>query len=333
MNLGLVGCGYWGKNYVGTIKDVDGASLKYVCDSNEKNIAGLRKKFPDIKFINDYSELLDKGLDGIIVVTPSSTHFDIAEKFLDRGVNVMIEKPITVKSDDAEALCNSADKNKSVLMVGHIFRYHPALVKVKELVDSGELGEIRYLESKRVGLGPIRTDVSSLWDLATHDIYISNYLLGMIPDRVSCTGISHNGKVDDITCLNMRYNGRVLSTIYANWEHPVKERKIYIGGTKKAILFDDIEPSNKLVIYDKGVTYQPSSGDYAEFLASLRDGNILIPKIQNTPPLKNEIEHFLKCIGGEVKCLTDGLDGLNTVRVLEAAENSRNKGGIELLVK
>jgi predicted dehydrogenase len=333
MKLALIGFGYWSKNYFNTIKEMDDISLDYICDSNDANLKNIRKKYPNINCLNDFNEILEKKIDGAIIVTPSSTHFDIAKKFLENGINVLVEKPMTIMSDDAKRLYEKADESGKILMVGHIFKYNPALNIAKKIVDSGEMGEIRYIESRRVGLGPIRNDVSALWDLATHDIYISNYLVGKMPTKISCIGISHNSKIEDIVSVNMKFGDQVLSTVYANWEHPVKERKIYIGGSKKAILFDDIELSNKISIFDKGVTYQPSSGDFAEFIASLRDGDISIPQVPNTPPLKTEIEHFLKCIKGEEKCFTNGKEGYEVVKILEIAEESKKNGGIELDIK
>ena len=330
-NIALVGCGYWGKNYINTLRDIDDANIKYVCDLKEENLAPLRKKLQNSLFFHDYKDILKySDIDGVIISTPTATHFKIAKDFLEAGKNVLVEKPLTNSSKDAEILCNIADKNKLVLMVGHIFRYNPAITKIKEIIDSGELGELRYIESRRVGLGPIRQDVSVLWDLATHDVYISNFLVGSTPKKVSCTGISHNKNIDDITNASLVYNNGVFSTIYANWGHPVKERKLYIGGTKKAILFDDVEPVNKIIIFDKGVTYTPSVPGFSEFVAATRDGDVHIPKIQNKPPLKEEIEHFLRCISKKETCKTDGKEGLETVRVLESVEMSRKRCGVEI---
>lgn len=330
-NIALVGCGYWGKNYVDTLRDIDDVNVKYICDLKEENLAPLRKKLPNSLFFHDYKDILKySDIDGVIIATPTATHFKIAKDFLEAGKNVLVEKPLTNNSKDAKILCDIADKNNLILMVGHIFKYNPAIVKIKELIDSGELGELRYIESRRVGLGPIRQDVSVLWDLATHDVYISNFLVGSTPQKVSCIGISHNKNIDDITNASLVYSNGVFSTIYANWGHPVKERKLYVGGTKKAILFDDVEPVNKIIIFDKGVTYTPSVSGFSEFVAATRDGDVHIPKIQNKPPLKEEIEHFLRCISKREACKTDGKEGLETVRVLESAEMSRKRGGVEI---
>lgn len=335
IKIGLIGCGYWGKNYVNTLRDMQNVFLSYVCDVSEANSKQFQKKLPDTRFIADYQEILkDKDIAVVIIATPTRTHFQIAKEFIQNEKHVLVEKPLTTEIKTAEILCRLADEKKVQLMVGEIFRFNNALKYAKEIIDKGEIGELRYIEARRVGLGPIRNDVSALWDLATHDIYISNLVTEDIPSRVSYSGISHNGKLDDIVSLNLRYERKkILSTIYVNWEHPIKERKIFFGGTKKAILFDDIEPSDKIRIYDKGVDYQSKSGEFGDFIASTRDGDIVIPKIKLTQPLEEEVENFINFIQGKGACLSSGLMALETVRVLEAAEKSRLKNGAEIIVK
>lgn len=331
VNLALIGCGYWGKNHLRTLNEIDAAELSYVCDNQEISI-----KIPErTKFAKDYKEILKEHcIDGVIIATPTSTHYSLAKTFLNAGKNVFVEKPLATKSSEAEELCYIAQRNGLVLMVGEIFRFNPALRYLSDLIKSKEVGDLRYIESRRVGLGPIRNDVSALWDLATHDIYISNFLVGRLPNSVSYQGISHNENHDDISCLNLKYkNPNVLTTIYVNWEHPIKERKIIVGATKKAVLFDDVEPSHKIIIYESGVNYQPSSGDFGEFQAATRDGDIIIPKLKLKQPLEEELKHFLECIKNDVPCLSSGCAGLQTVKVLEAAEVSRTRGGLEIRIQ
>ncbi len=329
INVALVGCGYWGKNYVKTFADLDKTRLEYIVDSKTPKI-----KIPEgVRFISSMDEMLkDSNVDGVIVATPTNTHYDVAFKVLNAGKHVLVEKPITTKSEEARNLCGIAKENNLALMVGHIFRYNDAVCEVKKRIDEGEIGNLRYIEARRIGLGPIRNDVNVLWDLATHDIYLSNLFVGNNPCSVSCAGISHNGSLEDIANLTLKYHGGVMSTIYVNWEHPIKERKIIIGGTKKAILFDDVKPSEKIRIYDKGVDYQSAEGGFGEFQALTRDGDIVIPKLKLKSPLENEIVHFVDCIEGK-KCLSDGYEGLETVRILEAAEESMKNGGKEIILK
>lgn len=327
-NLALIGCGYWGKNYIKSIENISDLNLKYIQDINKPaSIPGY------IRFTEDLNEILkDEEIQGVIIATPPDTHYDIALKAIQAKKNVLVEKPITTSSGDAEKLCEAARKNDVVLMVGHIFKYNSATRDVKKRLEEGEIGDIRYIESRRIALGPIRQSTSTLWDLAVHDIYIAKYLIGERPLSVSCVGESHNKSIDDIVSLNLRFPNDILTTIYANWEHPIKERKIIIGGTKKAILFDDVEPTDKIIIYDRGVDYNPKTGDFGEFQAITRTGDTIIPKIKLNQPLEEELKHFSRCIDGE-KCLTDGDEGLETIKILEAAEKSRKNGGVEVKIE
>ncbi len=334
IKVGLIGCGYWGKNHLRTLNEMEGVDLAYVADVSKPSAKipiGTRYSSSPLMVFED------KNVDGVVIATPTETHYDLAKRALKSSKHVLVEKPLTTKVEEAEELCRISEESGMNLMVGEIFRFNSAVQYLTELIKKGELGQLRYIECRRVGLGPIRKDVSALWDLATHDIYLSNLFVGKIPETVSCKGISHNGKVDDISCLNLEYkNPDVLATIYVNWEHPIKERKIIIGGTKKAVHFDDVEPSEKIRIYERGVDYQPQSGDFGEFQAAIRDGNIIIPKIRLWQPLEAELRHFIDCTrnGADSRnnCQSNGYFGLETVRVLEAAERSREKFGIEVRV-
>ncbi|SRR3989344_3489008 len=327
--VGLIGCGYWGKNHLRTLRDIGEGILKTVCDLNRPS------NFPtSINFTQNYNDLLnDSEINGVILATPTATHYRLAEQFLLHGKNVLVEKPITTNSAEAKSLANLADERRLVLMVGETFRYNSAVRFAKNMVDKGEIGDLRYMESRRVGLGPIRADVSALWDLATHDIYLASMFANKSPDCVSYQGVSHNGHLDDIVSLNLKFtNPDVLATIYVNWEHPVKERKIIVGGKKKSILIDDVQPSEKIVVYERGVDYQPKEGGFGEFIGSTRDGEIRIPKLKINQPLEEELRHFMRCIAGETKCESDGLVGLQTVSVLEAAEKSKELDGKEVKI-
>src|SRR3989344_38532 len=293
INVALIGCGHWGKNYINTIRNIPNARLKYVYDIKKPDMA-----LPEgTIFAQDLKQILeDEEISGIMVVTPTTTHYDLALKIIESGKNILVEKPLTTNSMQAKELCEAADRKGIILMVGHIFKYNRAIREIKKKIDEGEIGDLRYIESRRIALGPIRQDTSALWDLITHDVYIATYLIGKMPYCISCVGKSHNKKVDDIVSLNIKFPDDIFVTIYANWEHPIKERKIIIGGTKKAILFDDVEISNKIVIYDRGVDYQATGGGFEEFHASIRNGDILIPKLKIGAPLDEEIKHFINCI-------------------------------------
>ncbi len=328
VHLALIGCGYWGRNYVKTVGEIGDAQLKVVCDLQDLQL----RIPPGTSFTKDYRTLInDPDIRGVIIATPTVTHYRLTKEFLKAGKHVLVEKPISTRVSEAEELCSLAKELGAQLLVGEIFRFHPAVRYVKDLIAKKEIGELRYIESRRIGLGPIRRDVSVLWDLASHDIYIANLLMGKRPDSISYQGISHNGSLDDIASLNVKYeHPSVLATIYVNWEHPIKERKLIVGGTKKSVLFDDVEVSEKVVIYDRGVDYQPPTDDFGDFMAATRDGDILIPKIKFRPPLEEELRHFIACIEGKEQCFSDGYAGLLTVKVLEAAEASRKNNGMEV---
>jgi predicted dehydrogenase len=326
-NLALVGLGYWGRNHYRVLNGLEEIDLKWACDSGIPKI----KAGGNVRFTTQYQELIyDDSLQGVVLAVPTDAHYILGKEFLEAGKHVFIEKPLTNNTEQAEELCQIAQRKGVQLMVGDIFKFNAAVQFLKELIGKGELGNLRYLESRRVGLGPIRKDVSALWDLATHDIYLSRHFVGKKPISVNYQGVSHNGKVDDLCCINLKFPEEVMATIYVNWEHPIKERKFIVGGTEKAVLFDDVEPTDKITIFERGVDYQKDAGDFGGFQTSIRDGNIVIPRLKLTQPLEIELKHFVGCILGRETCLSDGKEGLETVKVLEAAEKSRQQKGLEV---
>ncbi len=331
INLALIGCGYWGRNYL-NLFDSEGnfgdAKLKYVQDITQP------LKIPKyIEFTKEISKIWeDSEVDAVIIATSTSSHFEIASQAIMAGKNVLIEKPMTLNVMDAEKLIKLAKEKGKILMVGHIFKYNAALREVKRRIDSGEIGQIKYLDARRVALGPVRSDASALWDLISHEVYIFMYLTGLNPTSVNYTGESYLNVVDDIVLVNLKFPGKIIATAYANWAHPVKERKLVIGGTKKAIVFDDIHPSEKLTIYDRSIEYLPNPNNFSEFQATTREGDILMPKLNLSQPLNNQLDHFIKCINGTEKCMSDGNEGMQVVKVLEAAEKSKSLGGVEVKI-
>ncbi len=332
LNIGLVGCGYWGKNYVRIIGENSLVNFMYISDLKGEP-EGLRMS-PKTIFVEDYNEMLsDKNLDAVVIATPTSTHYSLTKDFLEYGKHVLVEKPLTPNLGEAEDLCRISKEKGVILMVGEIFRFNSGIQYMKESIQRGDLGEIRYIECRRVGLGPIRTDVSALWDLVSHDIYITRLLAGKNPVSVNCNGISHNGYLDDIVALSLNFPEKLFATIYASWEHATKERQIIVGGNKKAIKFDDIQIDNKIIVFDKGVDYQPKTGEYSDFQASIRDGDVYIPKLKIKEPLLMEFNHFIECINNPLeKCNSSGLEGLITVKILEACEKSRQNGGAQVTI-
>lgn len=326
--LALVGCGYWGKNYVNTIKNMQTIQLKYIIDITKPSIS-----LPyDTIFSESIEDVLkDEEVKGIIIATPPKTHYSIALKALNAGKNVLIEKPITMDSMESKELVLNAKENNKILMVGHIFKYNNALREIKKMISRGDLGKIKYIDSRRVSLGPIRNQESALWDLITHDIYTSMYLIDKMPISISYNGSGENG-IDEISTVNLKFPDNIFVSIYANWGHPVKERRIIIGGSEKAILFDDIEISDKLKIYNKGVDYFRNPKDFSEFSSIIKEGDTIIPKLNFSPPLYEEILHFSNCINGKENCFSDGEEGHQVVLILEAAEKSKINEGREIFI-
>jgi predicted dehydrogenase len=324
LNLGLIGLGYWGPNYVRTLGGISGCTITWCSDLDESNFGFLSNM--NIKTTNDYKEMLDdQTLDAVIVSTPTSTHYDIVRDVLESGKHVLVEKPITTSHKEAEELVGLAKEKGLVLMVGHTFLFNAGIRKVKELIDSDAIGGIVYMHSQRTGLGPIRNDVNVLWDLAPHDISIFLHILGM-PKRVIAKGRSFiKNNREDVVFLMMEFENGVIANAHVSWTDPYKIRSLTVVGSKKMVVFDDV--SNEHVkVFDKGINYE--AGDsYGEFKDIVRDGDVTIPKIGSKAPLRAECEHFMDCIKNSKQPLSGGTDGMNVVKVLEAATKSLETGG------
>ncbi|MBS3108016.1 Gfo/Idh/MocA family oxidoreductase [Candidatus Woesearchaeota archaeon] len=327
-NLALIGCGYWGNIHKKTLCNRPDSTLVYICDLKQPSEA-----LPEgVIFVNDYNTILrDKSIEGIIIATPTFTHYDLSKRCLEAGKNVLVEKPLTTNSKEALELCQIADNKSLILITGEIFRFNPALKEIKRRIDSGELGNLRFIDSRRVAPGPIRYDVSALWDLATHDVYISNLLVGDLPTSVSYSGISFNGHIDDVVTLILKYGRQnVISTINVNWIHPVKERKLFVAGSKKALCFDDMNPEKKITIFDICIDYLPAEDN--KFKATINNNGFSDPIHELGQPLELEQKEFIRAIVEGTYSVTNNYDGLNTVRILEAAEESKRSRGIEIYI-
>lgn len=333
INLAIIGYGHWGRNHARTVENSKQARLITICDLHDQTCLNIN--IPQtVQYTNDYKLVLrNEHIDAVIIATPTASHYSITKEALKAGKHVLVEKPITTSSEEALELVNLANQTNLTLMVGDTFRYNAGVRYLQELIRDGELGQVRSMESRRVGLGPIRNDVSALWDLATHDIYIATSFLRKQPDTISYQGISFNNHLDDVVSLTLKFSDpSVLAHIFASWIYPLKQRSFTVVGTKKAALFDDIQLSNKITLFDVGVDFHPSTGDYGEFQASTRDGDILIPKLKLEEPLKVELEHFLECIATGKQSISSGYEGLQTVKILEAAEKSKKQGGLEIRI-
>jgi predicted dehydrogenase len=339
VNVGLVGVGYWGPNLARNINGLKNARLMWICDSRADVLANVASNYPSASTCADLATMLAApDLDAVVVATPARSHFDVASACLDAGKHVLVEKPLAMSGEECRRLIETADAKNLKLMVGHVFLYSPPVLKIKELMDSGELGDTYYAYSTRANLGQIRRDVNAMWNLAPHDVSIMLYLLGSFPTSVSASGITHiQDGIEDVVFMNLRFPGGIAAHIHVSWLDPGKVRQLTLVGSKKMVVYDDVDPDAKIRIMDKGVTKvakdnRESFSSFGEFQLLLRAGDVLIPKIPATEPLKLECQHFVDSIENDTRPLTDGVHGLQVVRILEAAQESMDKGSIPVEV-
>lgn len=334
INFGLIGYGYWGPNYLRTIKDNDECSLEYCCDIRPEMLKVPEQKYK-IKTTTNYKDILkDSKINAVVISTTATTHYPIVKEALLAGKDVLVEKPITTSSKEALELARLAEKEKRVLMVGHIFKFNSGVNKVKELIENKEIGNVLYGHAARTGLGPVRQDVNALWDLASHDISIFLHLFKEKPISVSAEGSCFLQKgIEDVVFVTMNFEDSVIANIHACWLDPYKFRKLTVVGDKKMVVFEDTSPTEPIRIFDKGVTYCERGADFAEFKTQVRDGDILIPKIKQSEPLKEEFNHFLKCVKERSKPISNGIDGYNVVKILESAQKSLKNSGEKVKIE
>lgn len=329
INIGVIGYGYWGPNLVRNFVEIPGVQVKTVSDFKPELLTKAQVRYPTIQVTTDYQDLLaDPTIDAVAIATPVSTHFDLALAALRADKHVLVEKPMTTTSDQALRLIEEADRRNRLLMVDHTFVYTGAVRKMQELVASGELGDIYYYDSVRVNLGLFQHDVNVLWDLAVHDLSIMNYVLQAKPYAVSATGMSHvPGGLENIAYLTLFFANNLIAHIHVNWLAPVKVRSTLIGGSQKMIVFDDLAPSEKVKVYDKGITLNGNPENIYQMLVGYRSGDMWAPKLDTTEALRTEGLHFIRCIQKGECPITDGNAGLQVVKILEAATQSMKKQG------
>ena len=329
IRVGVVGLGYWGPNLVRNFDRLPDAELAYCCDLDEGNLSKARALYPNAVVTNDLETLLrDDTLDAIVIATSVPTHYALGMEALSAGKHTFIEKPIALKAAHAEDLLTTAEDKGVKLMVGHLLEYHPAVRKLKELVDEGSLGRVFYVYANRLNLGKVRTDENALWSFGPHDISVLNYVIGEEPEEVSARGECYlQDGVEDVVFGYIKYPSGVVGHLHVSWLDPHKSRKITVVGSDKMVVFDDMEADRKVTIYDKGATTTRTKFDsYGEFV-TLHFGDIHIPRIGNEEPLRVEAQHFIECIREDRQPLSDGRDALNVVRVLDAMERSLRNGG------
>ena len=322
--VALIGFGHWGPNYARILTGtLSGARLCACAEPSAGRLAAFESQYPSARAYADYGRLLRDGdVDAVIVATPTSTHREVTEDCLRAGLHVLVEKPLASTVADAAAMSALAEETGRILMVGHTFLFNPAVRAIKRYIDDGLLGEIRYLYFQRTGLGPIRHDVNALWDLAPHDLSMLRYWLNADPVDLVARGESYlKPGVEDVVFLTLNYPQKVLASIHVSWLDPVKIRRVTVVGDRKMVVFDDTNTIEKLRIYDHGADYQPREGGFAEFIAAVRDGDIVIPRLEPREPLREQLAHFVDCIATATTPLTSAADGVAVVRVLERAEH------------
>jgi predicted dehydrogenase len=328
IKIGIIGYGYWGPNLVRNFSGLSSCSVKYVSDFRQERLAIVSKNFPGINTTTNPDDIImSKDVDAVVIATPVFTHFALAKKALENGKHVLLEKPMTSTVKEAEELMSLAAKKGLLLMVDHTFLYTGAVRKMKDLIDSGAIGDIHYFDSTRINLGLFQPDVNVLWDLAPHDISILLYLIDKKPQSVNATGVSHtrNG-IENIAYLTVNYQSDIIAHFNCSWTSPVKLRTLLIGGDKKMMMFNDLEPTEKIKIYDTGYDHKTDE-EKQRVLVDYRTGDIFIPKVEIREALHSMADDFVTSIMKKKEPVSNAGIGLEVIKILEASQKSiKNKG-------
>ena len=327
--IAIVGLGYWGPNWVRNSSQAQGIERVVCCDFSRERLDHIKSSYPSVIVTENLDQVLnDPKVDAVVIATPVNTHFEIASRCLKAGKSTLVEKPLATSCEQAEVLIRMARERDLTLMSGHTFEYSAPVMKIRELIDSGELGDVFYISSVRANLGMFRRDVNVAWDLATHDISIILMLLGEMPLEVSCQGESHyHDHVEDVARLTLHFANNVIAFVHVSWLDPNKIRQTTIVGSRKMLVYDDTAPQEKIRVYDKGVTRHPYNDTFGNFHLSYRNGDVNIPRIADSEPLKVECDHFVDCVKRGISPNSDGHSGLRVVKVLEAADRSLKNHG------
>jgi len=322
LRLGVVGYGYWGPNVVRNFASQPDCRVVAVADAKESALRQVTTRHPGVLATSNADDVLSSSeIDAVAVVTPVSTHYDLARRALENGKHVFVEKPFTATSTQAEALIELADRKRLQIMVDHTFLFNGAVRKIKELVDRGDLGRLYYYDSTRVNLGLFQHDVNVIWDLAPHDFSIIDHLIGLEPEHIVATGGAHLNGLADVAYITLGFPNNVIAHVNVNWLSPVKVRTTLVGGQRKMVVWDDLEPAEKVKVYDKGVEVGTEQG-VRELLVSYRSGDMWAPRVDQTEALQLEARYFLDCVASGATPFNDGRAGLRVVRMLEAANDS-----------
>jgi predicted dehydrogenase len=333
IRVAQVGFGYWGPNLARNLSQMPNVDLAYLVDKDERALSTVRTLYPLTKALADFEPVLaDADLDAIVIATPARTHYAFARRALLAGKHVFVEKPLAMDLTEARTLVALAREFQRVLMVGHVFEYNSAVRYIKAALDQGDLGEVYYLYSRRVNLGRVQSDINALWSIAPHDISIALYLLGQMPEFVSCHGSAClNGEVEDVIFLTLHFPGSVLCHVHASWLDPSKQREMTIVGSQKMIVYDDVASEDKIRIYDKGV-YRRGDPIYGEYQFKVHSGDILVPRLDMREPLREELSDFVNAIQTGTTPQADGENGVRVVTILTAGQMSLAQNGLKVKI-
>jgi predicted dehydrogenase len=332
IRMGAVGCGYWGPNVIRNLESLEGVQLSSICDADVRRLALVAARYPRARTTTRATDVLeDPTIEAVYIATPVSTHYELVKRALSTGKHVLVEKPLATTIEQAEELADLAMRRRVTLMVGHTFVFSPPVRKIKQLIDSGQIGPIYYIETTRVNLGLFQKDASVIWDLAPHDVSILIYWLGELPCRVSARGRSFHGDgLEDVAFMTLEFPSGILAQIQVSWLAPSKLRRTSIVGRQQMIVYDDLKPVEKVKVFDRGIDRQPAS--FGEFQLTYRSGDILIPRLEATEPLYLECCHFLECIHSGREPDASPRLGADVVRVIQAVERSLRTDGEPALV-
>jgi predicted dehydrogenase len=327
INIGIIGFGYWGPNIVRNFSSLEGARVVSICDGNQNAMKRASRAYPHITVTNNYNDILNSpDIDAVAVITPVSTHFKLTKQALENGKHVFVEKPFTSSIAQAEKLIELAVKKKLTIMVDHTFIFTGAVRKIKQLIDEKALGDLYYYDSVRVNLGLFQSDVNVIWDLAPHDFAVMDYLMSEKPFAVAASGKAHISEMEDTAYITVHFSDNMIAHFNVNWLSPVKIRTTLIGGEKKMLVWNDLDPDEKIKIYDKGVEVKSTEAKY-KMLVQYRSGDMNAPRIEQIEALKVETEYFLRCINKSETPINDGQAGLRVVKMLDACDISLKKNG------
>jgi predicted dehydrogenase len=334
ISIGVIGCGHWGPNHIRTFSNLPGAVVLMAADLSQSRLNQIGQLYNNIILVQDYNQILtDPSIDAVVVATPTKSHYAIVKDALLAKKHVLVEKPLCLRADEGQELLQLAASQQVILMVGQIFLFNNGILKLKEYLNNEEVGQIYYIGAARTNLGPIRQDVNAVYDLASHDIAIFNFLLDAVPLEASAVGqaILQPG-IEDLAFISLRYPQQIVARIHVSWLDPRKTREITIVGDKKMLFWDELAAGGPIQIYDKGVVREPYYDDYGQFQLLTREGDITIPRVKLEEPLKNQARDFLASIAQRQVIRSDGNSGLAVVRVLEAIQASLQERGKPMAV-